>query len=128
MDSMLSSYKIHLNVCLFSPHYSLNYKFLPCCRPWTTTYRIFSRKRKDYKFKRKTKGHFLASLKNFWYSIFIVLIVFECPYILQRTIHVDRSTLLTLTQGSLETSEGITVLEEAAAVLYRALLASRDNG
>ena len=36
--------------------------------------------------------------------------------------------MLTLTQGSLETSEGISLLEEAAAVLYRAILASRDNG
>lgn len=46
----------------------------------------------------------------------------------QQTVHVDRDALLTLTQESLKTQRGIQKLEEAAAELYRALLAGRDRG
>ncbi|KAG9118905.1 hypothetical protein FRC07_006334 [Ceratobasidium sp. 392] len=46
---------------------------------------------------------------------------------LLQTVHVDRDALLTLTQESLESQRGIQKLEEAAAELYRALLAGRDR-
>lgn len=46
---------------------------------------------------------------------------------LLQTVHVDRDALLTLTQESLKTQRGIQKLEEAAAELYRALLAGRDR-
>ncbi|ELU38817.1 exocyst protein [Rhizoctonia solani AG-1 IA] len=47
---------------------------------------------------------------------------------LQQTVHVDRDALLVLTQESLENQRGIQRLEDAAAQLYRALLAGRDRG
>ena len=40
----------------------------------------------------------------------------------------DRDSLLTLTQESLEHASGIEHLEEAASELYKALLAGRDTG
>ncbi|TDL28196.1 hypothetical protein BD410DRAFT_350073 [Rickenella mellea] len=46
---------------------------------------------------------------------------------LLQTVHVDRDTLLTLTQESLEKTKSIQRLEEAACELYKALLAGRDN-
>ncbi|KLO20758.1 hypothetical protein SCHPADRAFT_816552 [Schizopora paradoxa] len=46
---------------------------------------------------------------------------------LLQTVHVDRETLLTLTQESLEKTDSIQRLEEAAVDLYKALLAGRDN-
>jgi hypothetical protein len=46
----------------------------------------------------------------------------------QRTVQVGREALITLTQGSLRDTEGIQLLEEAAAELYKALQASRDRG
>ncbi|QRW06016.1 Exocyst complex component Sec3 [Ceratobasidium sp. AG-Ba] len=46
---------------------------------------------------------------------------------LLQTVHVDREALLILTQESLEGQRGIQKLEEAAAELYRALLAGRDR-
>lgn len=42
--------------------------------------------------------------------------------------HVDRETLLILTQESLEKDDGIARLELGATELYKALLAARDNG
>ena len=42
--------------------------------------------------------------------------------------HVNRETLLALTQESLEKSQSIQRLEEASGELYKALLAGRDNG
>lgn len=49
-------------------------------------------------------------------------------FALQRTVQVGRDALITLTQGSLRDTEGIQLLEEAAAELYKALQASRDRG
>ncbi|CAE6420393.1 unnamed protein product [Rhizoctonia solani] len=46
---------------------------------------------------------------------------------LLKTVHVDRDSLLVLTQESLESQRGIQRLEDAAAQLYRALLAGRDR-
>ncbi|KAG8712989.1 hypothetical protein FRC11_013627, partial [Ceratobasidium sp. 423] len=46
---------------------------------------------------------------------------------LLQTVHVDRDSLLVLTQESLESQRGIQRLEDAAAQLYRALLAGRDR-
>ncbi|CCO29974.1 Exocyst complex component SEC3A [Rhizoctonia solani AG-1 IB] len=46
---------------------------------------------------------------------------------LLQTVHVDRDALLVLTQESLESQRGIQRLEDAAAQLYRALLAGRDR-
>ncbi|KAF8755980.1 Exocyst complex component SEC3 N-terminal PIP2 binding PH [Rhizoctonia solani] len=46
---------------------------------------------------------------------------------LLQTVHVDRDALLVLTQESLENQRGIQRLEDAAAQLYRALLAGRDR-
>ncbi|KAJ1301562.1 hypothetical protein OPQ81_008810 [Rhizoctonia solani] len=46
---------------------------------------------------------------------------------LLQTVHVDREALLILTQESLESQRGIQRLEDAAAQLYRALLAGRDR-
>jgi hypothetical protein len=46
---------------------------------------------------------------------------------LLRTVQVGREALITLTQGSLRDTEGIQLLEEAAAELYKALQASRDR-
>ncbi|KAL5533999.1 hypothetical protein ACEPAG_459 [Sanghuangporus baumii] len=46
---------------------------------------------------------------------------------LLQTVHVDRETLLILTQESLEKDDGIARLELAATELYKALLAARDN-
>jgi len=46
----------------------------------------------------------------------------------QETVDVDRESLATLTQGSLEKSKSIQKLEEAAADLYKALQAGRDRG
>ncbi|KAH7334433.1 exocyst complex component Sec3-domain-containing protein [Rhizoctonia solani] len=46
---------------------------------------------------------------------------------LLQTVHVDREALLVLTQESLESQRGIQRLEDAAAQLYRALLAGRDR-
>ena len=41
---------------------------------------------------------------------------------------VDRQSLVSLTQESLEKDEGIARLELAVTELYKALLASKDNG
>ncbi|KAF8973564.1 exocyst complex component Sec3-domain-containing protein [Flammula alnicola] len=46
---------------------------------------------------------------------------------LLRTVHVDQEALSTLTQESLEKSQSITRLEEAAVQLYKALQAGRDT-
>ncbi|KAF8519134.1 exocyst complex component sec3 subunit [Hysterangium stoloniferum] len=46
---------------------------------------------------------------------------------LLQTVHVDRESLLTLTQESLEKQSGIERLEGAAGELYKALLAGRDT-
>ncbi|PPQ62995.1 hypothetical protein CVT24_006101 [Panaeolus cyanescens] len=46
---------------------------------------------------------------------------------LLRTVHVDPSALSTLTQESLEKSQSITRLEEAAVQLYKALQAGKDT-
>ncbi|KAL4241693.1 SEC3 family protein [Abortiporus biennis] len=46
---------------------------------------------------------------------------------LLKTVQVDRESLITLTQESLEKAASINKLEEAAAQLYKALLASRDR-
>ncbi|KAJ2932691.1 hypothetical protein H1R20_g4427, partial [Candolleomyces eurysporus] len=46
---------------------------------------------------------------------------------LLRTVHVDQDALITLTQGSLEKTQSIQQLEEAAAELYKALQAGRDT-
>lgn len=46
---------------------------------------------------------------------------------LLRTVHVDQDALMTLTQESLEKSQSIQRLEEAAAELYKALQAGRDT-
>ncbi|KAH8119946.1 exocyst complex component Sec3-domain-containing protein [Phellopilus nigrolimitatus] len=46
---------------------------------------------------------------------------------LLQTVHVDRESLITLTQESLEKDDGIAKLEAAAIELYKALLAGRDN-
>jgi len=43
-------------------------------------------------------------------------------------VHVDQEALMTLTQESLEKSQSITRLEEAAVQLYKALQAGRDTG
>jgi hypothetical protein len=43
-------------------------------------------------------------------------------------VHVDQDALITLTQGSLEKTQSIQQLEEAAAELYKALQAGRDTG
>lgn len=48
--------------------------------------------------------------------------------VLQQTVHVDRESLITLTQESLEKEKGIERLEIAASELYKALLAGRDTG
>lgn len=47
---------------------------------------------------------------------------------LLRTVHVDHEALATLTQESLEKTQSIQRLEEAAVQLYKALLAGRDTG
>lgn len=62
-------------------------------------------------------------VRRFSVGVFLVL---TPPY--QQTVHVDRETLLTLTQESLEKTPSIQRLELAAAELYKALLAGRDNG
>jgi hypothetical protein len=46
----------------------------------------------------------------------------------QETVDVDRESLITLTQESLEKSKSIQKLEEAAADLYKAMQAGRDRG
>jgi hypothetical protein len=46
----------------------------------------------------------------------------------QETVDVDRESLLTLTQESLEKSKSVQKLEEAAADLYKALQTGRDRG
>ena len=46
----------------------------------------------------------------------------------QRTVHVDQEALATLTQESLEKTQSIQHLEEAAVQLYKALQAGRDTG
>lgn len=46
---------------------------------------------------------------------------------LLQTVHVDPDSLITLTQGSLEKSDSIQRLEEAATDLYKALQAGRDT-
>jgi hypothetical protein len=46
----------------------------------------------------------------------------------QQTIYVDRESLVTLTQESLETERGIKRLEESGAELYKAMQAAKDNG
>ena len=47
---------------------------------------------------------------------------------LLRTVHVDQQALTTLTQESLEKTQSIHRLEEAAVQLYKALQAGRDTG
>ena len=54
-------------------------------------------------------------------------LLFELQNLL-RTVHVDHEALTTLTQESLEKSQSIHLLEEAAAQLYKALQAGRDTG
>ena len=49
-------------------------------------------------------------------------------FILQQTVHVERESLVSLTQESLEKDDGIARLEAAVTELYKALLAGRDNG
>lgn len=46
----------------------------------------------------------------------------------QETVDVDRESLVTLTQESLEKSMSILKLEKAGADLYKALQAGRDRG
>jgi len=46
----------------------------------------------------------------------------------QKTVQVDKTALLLLTQESLEKSASITKIEEAATQLYKALQAGRDTG
>jgi hypothetical protein len=46
----------------------------------------------------------------------------------QQTVQVDSDALITLTQESLEKSQSISRLEQAAAELYKALQAGRDTG
>ena len=46
----------------------------------------------------------------------------------QETVDVDRESLITLTQESLEKSKSVQKLEEAAADLYKALQTGRDRG
>jgi hypothetical protein len=46
----------------------------------------------------------------------------------QETVDVDRESLLTLTQESLEKSKSIQKLEESAVDLYKALQTGRDRG
>ena len=60
-----------------------------------------------------------------------VIILFHTPrssFGPQQTVHVERESMLTLTQGSLRDVEGVQALEEAATQLYKALQAGRDGG
>lgn len=68
------------------------------------------------------------SWSNYLYAYFYFILDLLLTVVVQQTVHVNRDTLLTLTQESLEKTSGIQRLEEAAAELYKALLAGQDNG
>ncbi|KAG6854241.1 hypothetical protein C0991_009259 [Blastosporella zonata] len=92
MDSLVSSYKIHLNTVSDDILY------------------IQSQNR-GLQVQTQNQRALLAELEN-----------------LLQTVHVDKKSLLTLTQESLEKPQSIERLEEAAAQLYKALQAGRDTG
>ncbi|KAL0951427.1 hypothetical protein HGRIS_008119 [Hohenbuehelia grisea] len=91
MDSLISSYKIHLNAVSDDISY------------------IQSQGR-GLQVQTQNQRALLGELEN-----------------LLQTVHVDRSALAALSQESLEKPSSIQRLEEAAAELYKALLAGRDT-
>ncbi|KAF4623518.1 hypothetical protein D9613_002135 [Agrocybe pediades] len=91
MDSLISTYKIHLNAVSDDILY------------------IQSQNR-GLQVQTQNQRALLAELQT-----------------LLRTVHVDQEALATLTQESLEKSQSITRLEEAAVQLYKALQAGRDT-
>lgn len=91
MDSLISSYKIHLNAVGDDILY------------------IQSQNR-GLQVQNQNQRALLSELQN-----------------LLRTVHVDQEALATLTQESLEKTQSIQHLEEAAVQLYKALQAGRDT-
>ncbi|KAF9015545.1 exocyst complex component, sec3 subunit [Cyathus striatus] len=91
MDSLISSYKIHLNAV------SDDISFIQS-------------QNRGLQVQTQNQRALLAELQN-----------------LLRTVHVDEDALVTLTQESLEKSQSIQRLEEAASELYKALQAGRES-
>ncbi|KXN85680.1 Exocyst complex component 1 [Leucoagaricus sp. SymC.cos] len=91
LDGLISSYKIHLNVC----HDDILY--------------IQSQNR-GLQVQTQNQRALLNEIEN-----------------LLQTVQVDSDALITLTQESLEKSQSISRLEQAAAELYKALQAGRDT-
>ncbi|KAF9479714.1 exocyst complex component, sec3 subunit [Pholiota conissans] len=91
MDSLISTYKIHLN--------AVNEDIL-----------YIQSQNRGLQVQNQNQRALLSELQN-----------------LLRTVHVDQEALATLTQESLEKSQSISRLEEAAVQLYKALQAGRDT-
>ena len=126
MGSMVSSYKIHLNVChsIFlvcllierTPGCQRRHRLYPGTRSWSP-----GANSEPARSPERARGAPCMSKTPR-----------ECVTLLtgnvQQTVQVDSSSLLALTQESLEQTWSIKNLETSVTVLYKALLAGRDRG
>jgi hypothetical protein len=126
LDSLISSYKIHLNVsfgiillCLFST------LFLQAVGDDIL---YIQSQNRGLQVQNQNQRALLAEIQNLLASTLVNEQFVSALYQLQRTVHVDQEALATLTQESLEKTQSIQRIEEAAVQLYKALQAGRDTG
>jgi len=131
MERHVSSYGIHLNVCALGNRWTELTNFSP---PFLTQevaddISYIQSQNRGLQVQTQNQRALMAEIANLLVCLTrsrfrTQLIV----WVYQETVDVDRESLVTLTQESLEKSKSIQKLEEAAADLYKALQAGRDRG
>jgi len=131
MERHVSSYGIHLNVCVLG---NWRTKLTDFSLPFLTQevaddISYIQSQNRGLQVQTQNQRALMAEIAN-------LLVCLTCSrsltqlivWVYQETVDVDQESLVTLTQESLEKSKSVQKLEEAAADLYKALQAGRDRG